>query len=277
MFQPVIPLSGLGGWNFLQSTYDRQLETFSNAPQIQSDSAYLKEKLADRMSVEDFLADPRLRRVTLTAFGLNGEEWKVGFHRKVLDEVQDLESTFLARLNNPQYTRFAEFLQPIDGELVLSSDQVEEIAARYAAESFELAVGEQDDSMRLSLNYQSEIVELVTEGSSDETIMFRLLGSLPVRSVLESALSIPSDINGLDIERQSAYFQDRLRSQFQVSSLQDLKDPATIERVVTRYQALQGLNQTAAAIGPAQTALTLLGNAAGFGAVASQNLFLSNL
>ena len=276
MFQPVIPLPGLGGWNFLQSTYDRQFETFSNAPQIKNDTDYLKEKLSQRPAIEDFLSDPRLRRITLTAFGLNGEEWKVGFHRKVLEEQQDPESTFLTRLNNPQYTRFAESLSPIDGELVLSSDQIDQIAARFQAESFELAVGEQDNGMRLSLNYQSEIGELVTEGATDETIMFRILGNVPLRSVLETALSIPSDIGQLDLDRQASVFTDRLRSQLQITSLQDLKNPEMIEKMVTRYQALNGLNQNAAALGSASTALTLLSNAAGFGSIASQNLFLSS-
>lgn len=275
-FQPVIPLPGLGGWNFLQSTYDRQFETFSNSFQIKDDTEYLKQKLGERPAIEDFLSDPRLRRVTLTAFGLNGEEWKVGFHRKVLEEAQDPESSFLQRLNNPQYTRFAEALSPIDGELVLSSDQVDQIAARYAAESFELAVGEQNNSMRLSLNYQSEISEVITEGATDDTIIFRILGNVPMRSVLETALSIPSDIGQLDLDRQAEVFKDRLRSQMGISSLQELKDPEMVDKMITRYQAIDGINQTSATLSSASTALTLLSNAAGFGAVASQNLFLSS-
>ena len=48
------------------------------------------------------------------------------------------------------------------------------------------------------------------------------------------------------------------------------------DRMVSRYMALDGLNNNAAATGPGATALVLLGNAAGFGAVASQNLFLSS-
>ena len=275
-YQPVIPLPGLGGWNFLQATYDRQFETFSNSFQIKDDAEYLKEKLSQRPAIEDFLSDPRLRRITLTAFGLNGEEWKVGFHRKVLEEKQDPESTFLQRLNNPQYTRFADALSPIDGELVLSSDQIDQIAARYKAESFELAVGEQNNSMRLSLNYQSEIAEIATDGSTDETIIFRILGDVPIRSVLETALSIPSDIGQLDLDRQADYFQDRLRSQFNISSLQELKNPEVVEKMIARYQAIDGINQNSATLSSASTALTLLQNAAGFGAIASQNLFLSS-
>lgn len=275
-FQPVIPLPGLGGWNFLQATYDRQFETFSNSFQIKNDTEYLKEKLGERPAIEDFLSDPRLRRIALTAFGLPGEEWKVGFHRKVLEEQQDPDSSFLQRLNNPQYTRFAEGLSPINGELVLSTDQIDQIAARYAAESFELAVGEQNNSMRLALNYQSEIGEVITDGATDDTIIFRILGSVPMRSVLETALSIPSDIAQLDLDRQAEVFKDRLRSQLNVSSLQELKDPEMVDKMITRYQAIDGINQTSATLSSASTALTLLSNAAGFGAVASQNLFLSS-
>jgi hypothetical protein len=277
VFQPVIPLSGFGGWAFLQSTYDRQLDAFSNAPQIKNDTEYFKEKMSQPMAVEDFLSDQRLRRISLTSFGLDGEEWKIGFHRKVLDESQDPESTFLARLNNPQYTRFADGLQPRDGVISLSSAQVDEIAARYTAESFELAVGEQDNSMRLSLNYQTEIGELVTEGSTDQAVLFKLLGSVPVRSVLESALGLPTDIRSLPIEAQAELLDERLKSRLNISSVQDLTQPDVIERTVQRYQALQGLTEFNAGSGAASNALVLLGNAAGFGAVASQNLFLGSL
>jgi hypothetical protein len=277
MFQPVIPISGFGGWNFLQSTYDKQLETFSQAPQIQRDSAYFAEKFSEPLAVEDFLSDPRLRRISMAAFGLSGEEWKTGYIRNVLEEVQDPESTFLVRLNNPQYASFAKALEPGNGVISLTSSDIEDITSRFAAESFEIAVGEQDNSMRLSLNYSGEISELVTEGSSDNAILFRLLGSVPVRTVLETALSLPSSLNNLDLDSQADYLKERLTSQFGISSLQDLKSPELIDKAVQRYQVMQGLNQTMAATSSASTALVLLGNAAaGFGTVASQNLFLSS-
>ena len=276
VFQPVIPLSGFGGWNFLQSTYDAQLETFSNSPQIKNDIEYFKEKFRESMPVEDFLSDRRLRRISMTAFGLSGEEWKTGYVRTVLDEVQDPESSFLSRLNNPQYSKFAEAMRPVDGKILLTVNDLDDITARFSAESFELAVGEQDNAMRLSLNYQAEVSELVTEGSSDQTILYRLLGSVPMRTVLASALGIPTDVQQLDIDRQAEILDEKLQSQFGISSVQDLKNPDLVDRVVSRYMALQGLNTNAAATGPNATALVLLSNAVGFGSIASQNLFLSN-
>jgi hypothetical protein len=102
MFQPVIPLTGNSGWKFLEATYDRQLESHSKSPQVRLDRDYLTEKFSEPVAVEDLLKDKRLLRVALTAFDLGGEEWKGGFIRKVLEEVVDPESSFLARLNNPK-------------------------------------------------------------------------------------------------------------------------------------------------------------------------------
>ena len=275
-FQPVLPLSGFAGWNFLQETYDKQLETYSASPQIQRDIDYFKEKFAQPISVEDFVTDPRLRRISLTAFGLNGEEWKTGYMRNILEQVQEPDSTVLQRLNNPQYTSFAEALEPANGQINLITSEIDTIAARYAAESFELAVGQQDDTRRLSLNYQDGIGELVTEGSTDEAVLFKLLGSTPIRTVLETALGIPADISQLDVDRQAEFLDDRLKSQFGINSVQDLKSPEVVDQVLQRYQILAGINQNLSATSGAATALVLLGNAgAGFGASASQNLFLS--
>lgn len=277
-FQPVLPLSGLAGWNFLQETYDSQLDTYSNSPQIQRDIEYFKEKFAQPIAVEDFLTDPRLRRVSLTAFGLSGEEWKTGYIRNVLEEVQDPDSTFLQRLNNPQYTNFAESFEPANGQINLLSAEIDNIAARFAAESFEVAVGAQNDSMRLALNYRDGISEVVTEDSSDEAVLFKLLGSEPIRAVLDTALGIPADLSQLDIDRQAEYLEDRLKSQFGISNVQELKDPEVVDQVLKRFQILAGIDQNFASTSSASTALVLLGNAAsGFGALASQNLFLSGI
>ena len=203
MFQPVVPLTGIGGWNFLQATYDRQLQTFADSAQVRNDRDYMTEKLSKPIAVEDFLKDARLMRTTLTAFDLSGEEWKRGFVSKVLKEAATPESSFLARLNNPQYTRFAEALRPVDGKITINPEKIQEIGARFEAASFELAVGEVDNDLRLSLNYQSEIVDIAGSGASDDTILYRMLGSVPVRTVLEGATNLPTDIRKLPIEKQA--------------------------------------------------------------------------
>lgn len=275
MFQPAIPLSGIGGWKFLQSTYTRQLDSFTKSPQVRNDRDYMLEKFAKPVTVDDLMKDKRLLRITMTAFDLAGEEWKGGFIRKTLEEVSDPESTFLARLNNAKYTKFAETLLPVDGKIVLSSEQLAKMAVNFEATSFEVAVGDVDENMRLALNYQSDIASLVGEGSSDKAILYRILGDVPVRSVLESALNLPSGVSNLDIDQQADIFQKRLQSVLGISSMSEISSPEKVEKMILRYHAMETINNGSTSYTPASAALTLLSD--GVGSQASQNLFLSLL
>ncbi|WP_321490729.1 DUF1217 domain-containing protein [uncultured Hyphomonas sp.] len=275
MFQPAIPLSGIGGWKFLQSTYTRQLESFTDSPQVRNDRDYMLDKLSQPMSVDDFMADKRLLRVTMTAFGLGGEEWKGGFIRKALDEVADPESTFLARLNNAKYTDFAESLLPIDGKIIMSSSALAKIAVNFEAQSFQTAVGNVDDSMRLALNYQSEIADMVGTDASDKTILYRILGDVPVRTVMETAFNLPEGISSLDLDRQAEVFKERITSVLGISDLSELSSPEMTEKMIHRFLAMETIENGSSSYSSASAALTLLSN--GVGSQASENLFLSLL
>lgn len=280
MFQPVIPLSGNSGWNFLQSTYDRQLEAYSNSPQIRQDREYMTEKLSQPITLDDFMNDKRLLRVTMTAFGLGGEEWKGGFIRKVLTEVSDPESTFLPRLNNAKYTEFANTLLPLLGEIQLDEATVTDLGDRFEAASFEEAVGEVDDDMRLSLNFKSEIGAIAGSGSSEDTIAYKILGDIPIRTLLETATNLPSGISQLPVEKQAEIFKDKIRSAFGISNLSQLADADVTQKVIQRFHAMQSISNGVSSTAPGAAALTLLQagtSQSGLGSQASQNLFLSLL
>lgn len=275
-FQPIIPMSGIGGWKYLQATYDKQLQSHSNSPQVRRDRDYMIEKFSQPIAVEDFLKDARLVRVSMTAFDLSGEEWKKGFINKVLTEVADPESTFLKRLNNSKYTAFAEALKPQDGKITLSEDDLAAIAVRFEASSFELAVGNVDDNMRLALNYQDEIKSLAAEGVSDTAIAYRILGDVPVSTLLKTALNLPSDMKGLSIERQAEILQNSLKKTLGVSKLSDMASPEIVDKAIVRYHAMKSITEGSTMYTPASAALTLLGGSSyGYGNNASQNLFLS--
>lgn len=277
MVQPAIPMSGLAGWSFLQSTYNRQLESFSDSASVKNDRAYMTEKLSKPVSLDDFMSDRRLLRVTMTAFDLGGEEWKGGFIRKVLEEAATPDSTFLERLNNAAYTKFAQTFAFEDGTLSLDADQIEQLGENFETAAFRVAVGDVDENMRLSLNYQQKIVDIAGTGSSNDAIAYRILGNPPVKAVMEAALNLPSDISKQPIEKQAEILRDKLSSSFGISDLSQLTDPDNVNAVIRRFHVMETVNNGPSAMTPGYTALTLLGGGQGFGAIASQNLFLSLL
>ncbi|MFN4183312.1 MAG: DUF1217 domain-containing protein [Hyphomonas sp.] len=275
-FQPVVPLSGIGGWKFLQATYDKQLQSYTNSPQVRNDRDYMIEKFSQPISVDDFLKDSRLVRATMTAFDLSGEEWKKGYIKKVLQEVNDPSSTFLARLNNPKYTAFANALKPVNDKISLEEDDIAAMAVRFEAISFEIAVGEVDDTMRLSLNYKSEISAIVGSGAKEDTIAYRLMADIPTYTVVKAALNLPSDISKLPVERQAEMIKSGLKKALGVSKLSDIASPELVDRMIVRYHAMKSISEGAASYSPASAALTILGGSSyGYGNSASQNLFLS--
>lgn len=271
-------MSGIGGWKFLQATYDRQLQSFSNSVQTRNDRNYMIEKFSQPLAVEDFLKDPRLMRVTMAAFDLAGEEWKKGFVDKVLKEVSDPESTFLPRLNNSKYTAFAKALAPENGQITISQDDLAVIAVRFETNSFEQAVGNVDDTMRLALNFQTEVGTLVGEGSSDEAIAYRIMGDVPVFTLMKTALNLPSDTSKLPVERQAELIQNGLKKALSISKLSDMSSPELVDKLIVRFHAMSSINEMASGSSSASIALTLLGGGSyGYGASASQNLFLASL
>ena len=277
MFQPAIPLSGYGGWKFLQSTYSNQLQGFADSASVKNDREYLTEKLSKPITLDAFMSDKRLLRVSMTAFDLGGEEWKGGFIRKVLEESADPESSFLRRLNNPDYTRFAETFAFRDGSLSLPADTLETLGDNFETAAFQVAVGDVDENMRLSLNYQSKIVDIAGTGGADETILYKLLGNVPVRKVLETALRLPSDMSKLDIDKQAGILKEKLQTTFGITNLSDLTSLDKIDQVLQRFHVMNSINDGPSPLTPGYTALSLLsgGSASGFGTIASQNLFLS--
>lgn len=276
MFQPVIPFNGLGGLKFLQDTYDRQLGSFTQNPQHARDVTQFREKLALPISLNSFLENQQLLRTAMTSFGLAGEEWKRGFIEKALTEATNPDSTFLQRLNNPAYSAFAAVFAPQDGQISLTAETIDQVVLDFDKRSFELAVGQVDEDMRLSLNFEARIDELVNGVTSEEAGLFRILGDVPVRSVLETALGLPSQIRKLPIDQQSSVLRQKLTDVLGISSLSDLGSADQTAAVIKRFHALSSIDQASSSVTSGSVALTLL-STPGLGGVGAANLFFSRL
>mgnify|MGYP003629999271 FL=1 len=275
VYQPVIPLTGYGGWKFLESTFDKQLEGFTDSARVKNDRQYFQDKMSAPIAMEDFLSDKRLLRISLTAFDLGGEEWKVGFIRHVMEEKADPDSNFLTRLNNQAYTNFANTFAITDGNISLSADTIATLSDDFELASFRSAVGDVDNNMKLSLNYKAKIGDLVREESSDSANLYRILGDVPVRTVLQTALNLPSSWQKLDVDQQADILKERMLSVFSISKVTDLTNEDVMDKVIQRFHTMDSIANGQASLSSGSVALTLLNNAAGFGSTASQNLFLS--
>lgn len=259
--QPVIPATGISGWRFLERTYDRQFEAFSQDPLLKRETDNFLQKIASINSAEELVADRQLLKVALGAFGLEGDIDNKYFVQKILSDGTSADDALANRLADERYAKLSDAFGfgPNAIPTRFNSSAMQEIANQYMAQSFEVAVGQQSNDMRLALNLQRELPELVSDDMSNDAKWFTIMGNPPLRSVFETALGLPSSVGQLDIDVQLGIFKDRAESQLGSSSLdQFLNDSEATDNLTTRFLARAQLAQNTVDFSPAATALTLL-------------------
>ncbi|MEM1297906.1 MAG: DUF1217 domain-containing protein [Pseudomonadota bacterium] len=276
---PALPLAGVAGLRFLDRTYDRQFETFLKSPDVEREITYFQENAADITSVDELMADRRILAVVLGAFGLDEDLNKGAFIRKVIEEGTLENDAFANRLVEPAYRELADTLGfgnfNGEGTLILS-DVRANILQDYRERQFELAVGDVNIDMRFVLNFRREATEIVSTTADPRNAWLRLIGSPPLRQVVEGALSLPPEFAAIDIDQQVDEIIRRADSQLDISSPAELLDPAKLAQFVDRFvsnsQIAQGVIGTSV---PGSAALTLL-QSASIGPIGGANLFASN-
>jgi hypothetical protein len=276
-FQPTVPLPGIAGWRFLERTQARQQAAFEKGPELQRDIAYFAEKIATITTAADLVADRRLLKVALGAFGMEGEIDKRAFIRKALEQGTTDPGDLAARLTDPAWRKLADtfgFGNP-GGARTGDAGFAAKIIAAYKTRAFEAAVGDADNNLRLAMNFRREIADFAAQGT-DGASWFSVLGSKPLRQVLEKAYGLPTAFGQIDIDQQREVMRDKTGALFGTDTLAAFKDPAAVEKVLNRFLARAQIEQGSATTSSAAAALTLL-RGAGSGASGLYNLLASNL
>jgi hypothetical protein len=260
MFQPVIPIGGLGGWRFLQQTYDSQFKTFTKGAQLKRDSDYFRENIAKVETAKDLVADRRLLTVALGAFGLQDDINSKFFIRKILEEGTTNEDSLANRFSDPRYKEMSQAFGFGPGETrkVNQPIFVENIIDQYEAIKFEIAAGNQNETMRFALYAQREMGDLANSEMSNNAKWFTLMGEPPLRKIFEKALNLPSSFGQIDIDQQLGVFKDLAKKEFGTDDLSIFSDPAKIQDLITKYVVRDQISQFNASFSSNAIALTLL-------------------
>lgn len=262
-FQPVIPFGGFAGWRFLGRTLEVQKTAFDQAPQMARDIDYFSENIGKVTSAEALVADRRLLGVALGAFGLDSDIDNRFFIRKVLEDGT-LESDALAnRLADKSYLKLSKAFGfgDFDTPNTQLSDFPGKIIEAYKTRQFEIAVGDQNDDMRLALNVQRELGELAQTDAGNDTKWYSVMGSEPLRQVFETALGLPSSFATLDIDHQLDVFRDKAGRVFGDGEIGQFSDPEKMDELVRLFLARSEINGISASLSSGSIALSLLQSA----------------
>ena len=258
-FRPVLPASGLAGWQFLQRTLPAQRESFSEAPALRRDTDHFEARIAEIGSARELVEDRRMLRVALGAFGLQDDLNNRFFIRKVLEDGATRGDALANRLTDTRYREMAAAFgfdsagPPATREPGFGA----RVTARYREQQFQRAVGEQDADMRLAMNAVQELPRIAESGSTENARWLRIMGNPPLRAVVEAALGLPQSFGRLDLDRQLETLRNGARERLGISETADLADPKIRDELIRAFwvrKQIEGLQTTT----PGSVALTLL-------------------
>ena len=259
-FQPVIPTTGIAGWVFLQRTYDSQFEAFNRAGEIERETAYFRENITNIQTAQELVADRRLLSVALGAYGLSEDIDKRAFIQRVLEDGTSARDALANRLSDERYKKLSDGFGfgPGQSRQTGLPDFADRIIALYETERFEIAVGEQDNTMRIALYAERELTALAESDRSQNAQWFSIMGLPPLREMMETAFGLPSNFGLIDIDQQRQVFQEKARQTLGTDVLSEMVQPETLERLTNTYLVRAQINAFATNTSGASIALSLL-------------------
>ncbi|TDX24880.1 DUF1217 domain-containing protein [Rhodovulum visakhapatnamense] len=132
------------------------------------------------------------------------------------------------------------------------------ITAAFLTRSFEVAVGEQNEDMRLALNIDRELVTLAADDMSEDAKWFSIMGSGPMRSVFDMAFGLPDSFAALDLDRQLDVYKAKAKAMFGDASVSQFSGDEMRDKLIKMYM-IRSEASTGAGFSSGQIALRLLG------------------
>ena len=275
-FTPVVLFGGLLGLRFIDRTFDAQFETFGKSPEIQREIDYFLEHAGEATTAEALVADRRLLRVALGAFGLEDEVDKRAFIRKILEDGVLDPKSLANRLADPAWAEFSAALGYGDlGGLLVFDGTRQDLAEQFRLRQFERAIGDVDVDIRLALNFRREMREIALDPLVEVSGWLKVLGSTPLSNVVQGAYSLPTLFGLLDLDRQVSAFEARTEQIFGGKSPAVFSTDENIDDLLRRFLLSSQLKGGISPSAPGATALALI-MASGLGTGGSANLFASN-
>lgn len=281
-YTPQVPLSGIAGWRLLQRTQASQQAAFDQSAQIRADTAYFEKNIGSVETAADLMADRRLLKVALGAFGL--DEWidKKAFIRKVLEEGTTDPKALASRLSEPNFKKLSDAFGFGDakGAQTTARTAAEGFAAKitgaYKTRAFEAAVGVTDETMRLALNFKREIADLAGAEGEKGGSWYSIIGSKTLGQVIQQAFGLPTKSFGaLDVDRQRDILMKKCDAMFGSKDLSVFQNPANVSKLIDRFLARAQLETGPTSTAGASPALSLLQSGGSSGSQGILNLLMS--
>lgn len=177
---------------------------FYESAAVQKSIKNFQSSASEIKSVEDFLADRKTLEFVLTAFGLESELNNPGKLKAIINSDPDDPNSYSNRLADARYGEFTKFLN-VENEgftKLQSADAQTEVIDDYLTNAFEVSIGLESPAAREAVFFLRRINEV------DSAL--EILGDLPLRNIVTTALSLPAQIANQSVLKQQSLIDAKL-------------------------------------------------------------------
>ncbi len=177
---------------------------FYESADVQKNIKNFQSSASEINSLDDFLADRKSLEFVLTAFGLEAELNNPGKLKAIINSDPDDVNSYANRLADSRYGELAKFLNvKNEGFTKLQSAEAQtEVIDDYLTNAFEVSIGLENPAAREAVFFLRRINEI------DSSL--EILGDLPLRSIVTTALSLPSQIANQSVLKQQSLLDAKL-------------------------------------------------------------------
>lgn len=213
------------------------LDRVAKQPDVKRETEYYLSKIGSIKTIDEFFADSRLYNYVMKAHGLEDMAYAKAFMRKVLTEGVDSDDAFANKLSDSRYKELAESLNfARNGEAATSFDRAQKgVVDKYTRQTLEVNAGSENTGVRLAL-YFERMASSVTSGYS-------IIADDAISQVVRTALQLPDEFVGTDVDRQAAYYED-------VLNIEDFQDPVKVGKLLERFTAMWELDNPSGSYDP---------------------------
>lgn len=218
-------LSTTASFKLINNDMAASLQRVGKQPAVQRDGDYYLKTISSIKNIDGFLANDRIYRYAMKAFGLSDMIYAKAFVRKVLTDGTDTSKSFANQLADPRFRDLAAtFNFKSYGTATTSFDKAQQgVVDKYLQTQLEEQAGADNEGVRLALYFSRK--------ASTITSAYSILGDPALLKVAQVALNLPSATSSSAIDTQANLLKSKI-------DIENIDDPTVLGKFLNRFTAM---------------------------------------
>ena len=223
----VAGMSGNVALRLVDATETKEQEMMRDAPQNARAIAYFLENIETVETIDDLMADYELYSFVMKAHDLEDQIFGKAMMEKILKSNIEEEDALVNKLTDSRFTELYTTMgfgtDGIGNINTMLGNWKTRMVDKFIDTQYVNEKADENEALGIALDFRRKAADINTA--------YDILKDSDISKFVRTVLGLPDAVAALDIDRQAEFIAEKL-------DLESLKDPAEVEKLVTRYVAI---------------------------------------